>query len=111
MKILTEKADLRCEHQNGVVKIQATQRLVSIGKGRVLVKPNPEDRSISDCPWTGINMKPCQKTLVVQGGYSDLITIQGRAVCLDTVWGFTEGVPAGFKYKVVDPGQSWVEEV
>jgi hypothetical protein len=56
-------------------------------------------------------MKPCLTTLKVQQGYSGLIDIQGRRVCLDTVTGLTDGTPPGtFKYSVRRPGQDLVSE-
>ena len=43
-------------------------------------------------------------------GYSAFISIDGHAVCLDNLWGFTDGTPPGIvKYNVVDPAQQFVE--
>ena len=71
---------------------------------------NPQGRDISMCPNIGINIKPCNKTLPVTKGYSTFIKIAGKAVCLDTVEGFTDGTPPGaVKYNVRRPGQTFVE--
>jgi hypothetical protein len=111
MKILTTGADLRCEHINGTVKIAASQSLVTINGQPVLVEPDPVGRPISGCPNVGATIKPCTSTLAVREGYSDLLTINGRRVCLDTVTGLTDGTPPGtVPYKVKNPGQGFVEE-
>jgi hypothetical protein len=44
----------------------------------------------------------------VTQGYSAFIRIDGHAVCLDNLLGFTDGIPPGFKYNVVDPEQNFV---
>ena len=50
-------------------------------------------------------------TLQVTEGYSDFIHIEGRAVCLDTVTGLTDGTPPGtVRYVVQHPGQTFVTE-
>jgi hypothetical protein len=111
MEFLTEDAVLVCDHELGTVSIAATQDLVTIEGRRVLVATDPEGRTISGCPNSGPTIKPCQKTLKVREGYSDLIRIDGRALCLDTVTGLTDGTPPGtVDYKVRRPGQDLVEE-
>jgi hypothetical protein len=111
MKILTSAADLRCDHRNGTVKIAASQSLVTIDGRPVLVESDPVGRPISGCPNVGATIKPCTSTLAVRAGYSDLLTIDGRRVCLDTVTGLTDGTPPGMvPYKVINPGQGFVEE-
>jgi hypothetical protein len=112
MKILTSGADLRCAHMNGIVKpIAASQSLVTIDGRPVLVESDPARRPILGCPNAGAMIKPCTSTLAVTAGHSDLLTIDGQRVCLDTVTGLTDGTPPGVvKYRVVDPGQDWVEE-
>jgi hypothetical protein len=110
MKILTQDADLRCAHR-GKVDIEPTQTLVTINGRLVLVEDNPENRDISMCPNYGAMIKPCKKTLKVQTGYSSLLSIEGKWVCLDTVVGLTDGTPPGtVEYKVIDPGQTLVDE-
>ncbi|MGR9115880.1 MAG: hypothetical protein ACU85E_08955 [Gammaproteobacteria bacterium] len=111
MKILTEDAVLVCDHETGIVAIAASQNLVTINGRAVLVGNDPEGRPISGCPNTGAMIKPCTSTLKVKNGYSDFVHIEGRAVCLDTVTGLTDGTPPGVvDYKVRRPGQDWVEQ-
>jgi hypothetical protein len=112
MKLLTEDALLVCAHELGIVDMAATQTLVTIGGRRVLVEIDPEGRSIKGCPNVGPGIKACLKTLVVKEGYSHLLRIDGKRVCLDTVTGFTDGTPPGsVKYKVNKSGQALVREV
>jgi len=112
LKLLTEDAALTCEHILGVVAIQPTQNLVTIEGRRVLVEKDPEARPIHNCPNIGATIKPCTLTLAVKEGYSDLIRIEGRRACLETVTGLTDGTPPGMvNYLVRDPGQQIVSEV
>lgn len=112
MKILTEDALLVCNHELGSVAIRATQDLVTIEQRRVLVENDPQGRPIRGCPNVGATIKPCQNTLRVRKGYSDLVRVEGRRLCLDTVKGLTDGTPPGTViYKVRQPGQTLVEEV
>ena len=112
MRVLTEDALLVCNHELGTVRIVATQDLVTVRGRRVLVETDPESRPIVGCPNVGATIKPCQQTLRVQTGYSDLIRINGRRVCLDIVTGLTDGTPPGtVQYKVRQPGQDLVSEV
>jgi hypothetical protein len=90
-----------------------SQNWVTIKGRRVLVENDPEGRSIVGC--TNVNpvlgIRPCLTTLKVTAGYSDLIRIDGKRVCLDTVTGLTDGSPPGtVKYKVNDAGQPFVRE-
>ena len=111
MKLLTEDALLVCDHELGTVDVAPTQKLVTIEHRRVLVESNPEGRPISKCPNVGLTIKPCMTTLKVKKGYSGLVRIQGRRVCLDAVTGLTDGTPPGtVDYKVRRPGQSLVSE-
>ena len=111
MNWLTQDALLTCSHESGFVAIAPSQNLVTINGRRVLVAVDPETKPIAGCPWVGPGMKPCLLTLKVTKGYSRLIRIGGRQVCLDTVSGLTDGTPPGtFKYAVRSPGQALVEE-
>ncbi len=111
MRLLTQDAILNCDHELGLVGIIATQGLVTIAKRRVLVATDPEQRPIAGCPMYGPGVKPCVTTLKVTAGYSDLLRINGKPVCLDTVTGLTDGTPPGtVKYTVRTPGQSLVKE-
>ena len=112
MYLLTRDAVVVCAHELGVVGIIATQDLVTVSRRNMLVEADPEQRPIVGCPNIGPTIKPCTSTLPVQTGYSDLIRIGGRRVCLDTVTGLTDGTPpATVKYKVRSPGQGLVSEV
>ena len=112
MKLLTQDSVLICAHVLGKVDVRATQRLVTIDGRRVLVEVDPESRPIRGCPNVGATIKPCQLTLRVQVGYSDLLRIDGRRVCLDTVTGLTDGTPPGMvPYRVRSPRQTLVSEV
>jgi hypothetical protein len=112
MKLLTEKGVLECTHGPGVVENKPTQSLVRIGGQRVLVENNPEGKRITGCPNSVPPMKACLLTLKVKQGYSNLVRIDGRRVCLDTVRGKTDGMPAGLpEYQVRSPGQAFVSEV
>lgn len=111
---LTEDAHLVCKHENGVVNIVPTQTLVTVNSRRALVENDPEAKSIGGCPNTNpaAGLRPCLNTLKVQEGYSDLLRIEGRRVCLDTVTGLTDGTPPGLvKYLVRRAGQEFVSEV
>lgn len=109
MKFLTDKAVLKCAHA-GAVRNKHSQTWVTIAEQPVLVDHDPERRDIDRCPNRGPQgIKPCGKTLKVQQGYSAFIRIDGHAVCLDTLWGLTDGTPPGIvRYKVIRPGQDFV---
>jgi hypothetical protein len=111
MKILTDQSILVCNHVLGKVGLQPSQQLVTIQQRSVLVEPDPEKRPITGCPNYGVAIKPCQNTLKVREGYSDLLRIQGQRVCLDTISGLTDGTPPGaVKYRVYSPEQDLVTE-
>lgn len=112
MRILTKDASLTCTHEMGIVDITATQSLVTVSGREILVENDPENRPIIGCANVGPGIKACTSTLEVKIGYSDLLRVQGRRVCLDTVTGFTDGTPPGVvKYEVRKPGQDFVSEV
>ena len=109
--LLIEESVVVCKHVLGVVSIEPTQNFVFIQGKRVLVEPNPEARPISHCPNYGITIKPCTFTLKVDDGYSSLVRIGGKRVCLQTVTGLTDGTPPGIvKYVVKTPVQQFVWE-
>lgn len=110
-KLLTVDATLVCRHELGRVDVRATQDLVTIERRAVLVATDPEGRPIRGCPNVGATIKPCQRTLSVSHGYSDLVRIDGARVCLDSVLGLTDGTPPGtVQYSVTAPGQPFVGE-
>lgn len=111
MLILTEDAILKCKH-DGSVAIKPSQSLVTVEGRLVLVEPDPEGRPISACPNYGLTIKPCVTTLKVNAGYSTLLRIDGKPVCLDTVVGLTDGTPPGLvEYTVRAAGQEFVAEL
>lgn len=113
MKILTINAVLICAHvPPGKVVNVASQSLVTVEGKAVLVRADPESKPILGCPNARPGIKPCTLTLPVEKGYSTLMRIDGRQVCLDTVTGLTDGTPPGtVKYTVNNPGQTLVSEV
>lgn len=109
MWVLTEDARLTCAHRTGVVGIGPSQSLVTIAGRRVLVQADPEGRPIGGCANIGPTIKPCLRTLAVRQGYSALLFIDSRPVCLDSVVGGTDGTPPGVvEYAVRDAGQQLV---
>jgi hypothetical protein len=109
MLLLNENALLLCQHVVGRVQIAASQSLVRAAGGRVLVRPDPQGRAIAGCPNAAPGQKACLNTLPVLEGYSTFVRIEGRAVCLDSVTGLTDGVPPGlFRYQVKNAGQRLV---
>ena len=107
--VLTQDAVLTCEHVAGVVRTVHSQDLVTVEGRRVLVEVDPEGRTIVGCPNIGATIKPCLTTLKVETGYSELLRVDGKRMCLDTVSGFTDGTPPGVvRYTVRSPGQQLV---
>jgi len=111
MRLLTDKALLTCLHRLGKVAIIHSQDWVRVDGQPLLVDNDPENRSIAGCPNYGPTIKPCTTTLPVLAGYSELLRIDGRRVCLDPVTGLTDGTPPGVvNYVVQAPGQHWIEQ-
>ncbi|MBK1730888.1 hypothetical protein [Thiococcus pfennigii] len=109
--LVAENALITCPHLTGRVGLVTSQGLVRSEGLRLLVRPDPEARPIAGCsnfnPVQGI--KPCTLTLAVTSGYSDLVRIQGRPVCLANLTGYTDGTPPGtHRYGVRQPGQHLV---
>ena len=97
---------LRCGH-DGKVSNVAAQQWVRIAGDPVLVATDPEGREISMCPNISTHTTQCNQTLKVIRGYSTFVRVDGHEVCLDSVDGFTDGVPPSH-YTVRDPGQQFV---
>ncbi|WP_020587970.1 hypothetical protein [Desulfobacter curvatus] len=105
--ILTENAKLVCKHELGTVGIVPSQDFVTINKNKILVEPDTVGKPVAGCPNVGASIKPCMLTLTVSQGYSDLIRINGRRVCLASLKGITDGTPpGGVEYLVRNPGQT-----
>jgi hypothetical protein len=108
MQILTEDALVFCGHQVGKVTLFPSQQLVTINQRCVLVEPDPVGKPIVGCPIPITpTTKPCMTTLPAFIGYSTLLTIDGRRVCLDAISGLTDGV-APVPYRVMQAGQQFV---
>ena len=109
MLILSQQALVLCDHKIGRVTLTASQQFVRVAGVPLLVENDPEGCSIVGCPNTAPGVVPCLHTLPVKEGYSEFVRVGGRAVCLDTVTGLTDGVPPGtFRYSVKNPGQHFV---
>ena len=112
MKWLTQDAVVRCDHVLGIVQLVPSQKWVTIESRPVLVATDPEGRPINGCPNAAPPSLPCLITLVVREGYSDLLHIDGKAICLDNLTGKTNGTPPGVvDYTVASPGQILVTEM
>ena len=111
MLVLTQLATVLCQHKLGAVSIVPTQDVVSVEQKFVLIEPNPESRPIAGCPMYGALIKPCTQTYEVKKGYSSLMRIDGKRICLDNVTGLTNGTPPGsVPYNVAFAGQVFVSE-
>ncbi len=109
MKLLTVDAKITCKHVTGVAQLLATQLYVTVNGRPMLVRNDPEFKGITGCANLGPTIKPCTLTLVATEGYSSFVRIDGRAICLDTISGLTDGTPPGtVKYVVQLPGQTLI---
>jgi hypothetical protein len=110
VNVLTEDAVFKCRH-SGVVEVEATQGFVRIDGRLALVDHDPEGRDIDRCPNNNpaAGLRRCNTTLKVREGYSGFVTIERKGICLDNLWGLTDGTPPGaVRYDVRTPGQDWV---
>lgn len=108
---ITNRADLRCNHANGRVRLEHQQSWVQVDGTPVLVSGDTVGRPIEGCPNAGPTIKPCTATVSVEEGLSDFITIDGVQICLATCSGLTDGTPPGSaNYSVKAAGQSIIEE-
>jgi hypothetical protein len=109
--LLTSNARMVCSHELGRVVLSPSQTWVRVEGHPLLVEPDPRRRPIVGCPNLTVATKPCTATLRVRHGYSGLVTIDGRAVCLDGLRGSTDGMGGAFDYSVRRPGQQLLSEV
>jgi hypothetical protein len=121
-KILTSQTILACKHKTGLARMDAPENLlrfqnfITIEGSPVLCGnfpiSDPMLQRINSCTNMGPTIKPCNLTLTAEAhGFSSLIFIEDRPVCLDTLTGLTDGTPPGtVQYNVRDPGQSFVSE-
>ncbi len=115
MLVVTDSALVCCAHVMGIVGIVPGQSpipgqsFVFIDGRAVVVQTQPIGRPIAGCPNVGMTIKPCTAVVNVTGGWSDLVFVDGKAVCLDTLTGLTDGTPPGtVKYTVKHAGQGFV---
>jgi hypothetical protein len=112
MLLLTELVDVRCDHVAGKITIPSSQRFVTINTIPIVIEPDPIGKSVAGCPNVSATMKPCLGTITVETGYSSLIRIRGKRVCMQSLTGLTDGTPPGIvKYTVVNPGQNFVKAI
>jgi len=108
MEWITIASVVRCGH-DGKIQNKPSQEWLRISDKPVLRDDDPQGREINACPNYGVNVKPCRKTLKVAKGYSEWITIEGKAVVLSHLDGLTDGtVPGTVHYQVRDPKQTYV---
>ena len=109
--VLTAHGAMACKHDLGKVAMAHSQSFVTISGSPILVEGDPVGKAIAGCPNVGATIKPCTSTLAVTRGYSNLVRISGRRICLETVTGLTDGTPPGMvTYNVKNPGQGFVSE-
>ena len=105
---VTENGRLECEHR-AKLENKPSQDCLRIDGARVLVAKDPEGRRIHGCPNISPATRPCITSLLVLTGYSELVAVDGHAVCLSTLEGLTDGTPPGAtRYVVREPGQDFV---
>jgi len=110
LNFVTLQAKIPCKHKTGIVELFTFQDLVKIEGQPVLVENDPQNKPIDGCSNLGPTIKPCTLTMQVKKGYSKFIAIDGRAVCLDSLTGLTDGTPPGMiEFTVDDPGQTFVK--
>ncbi len=110
LKVITMNASVQCDH-GGVITNQNSQSWVTVQGTPILVKRDPEGRTIKGCPNTNplIGIVPCTATLTALEGYSGYVSVDGKKFCLETIMGLTTGTPPGtVKYTVFMPGQQFV---
>lgn len=112
MFFITEDATIVCKHPIGIVENKPSQDWFTIAKRRVLVKPDPENRTIKGCANSGVGIVPCTIAMAAEiTGYSKFIRVDGKPVVLDIITAFTNGTPPGlYKWVVINPGQPFVQE-
>ena len=106
--VLRSDAIVVCTHELGRVKLAPSQQWCTIDGKPIQVQHNPVGRPIIGCPNATISTRPCLKTLRATDGYSNFVRIDGKAICLSTITGRTDGTGEVYAYKVNDPGQTIV---
>ncbi len=109
MYLVTSKTVAVCSHGKGVVNISFSQDWVTVSDKPILIEPDPVKRPIDGCPNMAVGIDPCGYALEVAKGYSALVSISDKPVCLDSLCGPTDGTPGNFTFTVRDAGQNLVE--
>ena len=111
MLLVTEKAVIQCGHGGSVANVP-TQDFVYIDGKLLLIDDDPENKPIAGCP-IAPPAKLSTLTHAVKAGYSDLLFIKNKGVCLKNLVGVTDGlIPNTVStYSVVSAGQDFVSEV
>ena len=117
MKVLVLPGVLRCGHDGKVATI-ASQEWVRIAGAPILVRNDPEGRSIAMCPNISTNTKQCNTTLVVGSAQASQGTVTKGNTAGDTAVGVDIGtIPPGasvtisFRAVINDPLPASVTQV
>jgi hypothetical protein len=109
-RLLVARAVLKCAHM-GTVGLEPSQDFVRVDGDLLLVEPDTIDRPVSACPMLTPGNPPCTRTVNADraASFSELVSVEGRGVCLDTATGMTNWSKlAVVPYLVVSPGQDLV---
>src|SRR5262249_33050924 len=105
--ILTANAAVTCIH-GGTVTLVPQQTTVAIQNGAVLCEGDLIGAVIVGCPQAGPGIKPCTSVIsTLPDSVSPTVSVDGRAVHLDTLDGQTDGNPPG-SLIVIAAGQTVV---
>lgn len=104
--LVTEQSLFVCSHA-GNAERKPSQDFVRIEGARILVDPDPLQRSISACPWRLPGQKPCTNTVSILSGLSPFVHIAGHPVGLSSLVGLTDSVPP-VTWQVSAPAQTLV---
>jgi hypothetical protein len=109
-KVLTKAAKVKCVH-SGDVKVTASTSRLMVDGDAVLVVGDLDGAQISGCKQpSSSSTSKCQTTISVLTPPSTLLTVDGKAVLLDTAAGATDSVPPG-TFSVQAAGQSRLESI
>jgi hypothetical protein len=106
-KPLTASAVVMCSH-GGIVKLVASQSILTIDKAAVLVAGDLEHKPVSGCGLAP-PAKACTATVSMLSGRSIVDKVAGKAVLLDSATGTTDSNPPG-TFSVLSAGQTTVTE-
>src|SRR4029450_934282 len=104
-KVLTKAATVKCVHPGDVEVAASTSRLTVDGEA-ALVAGDLDGARISGCKLpSSPSSGPCATTVSAIPPPSTLLTVDGKAVLLDTTVGTTTSVPPG-TFSVQAAGQT-----